>query len=151
MTQISSARRDIHARMVTVALATIALVGSFLVAGEAVATTECGADSNPIVCENSKRGTDPEVWDIAGAGDPSIQGFSTDISVNVGARIDFKIDTDAPEYTIDIYRTGWYQDRALRLRHVERLRLVERADDRGIRGLCGAAHPHLRRRRPALG
>jgi hypothetical protein len=109
MTQISSARRDIHARMVTVALATIALVGSFLVAGEAVATTECGADSNPIVCENSKRGTDPEVWDIAGAGDPSIQGFSTDISVNVGARIDFKIDTDAPEYTIDIYRTGWYQ------------------------------------------
>src|SRR6185312_2995364 len=43
------------------------------------------------------------------AGDESIQGFATDISVNVGHKIDFKIDTDASKYTIDIYRTGWYQ------------------------------------------
>ena len=62
-----------------------------------------------MACENSKPGTDPEIWDIDGAGDSSIQGFATDISVNVGQRIDFKIKTDASAYTIDIYRTGWYQ------------------------------------------
>ncbi len=38
----------------------------------------------------------------------SIQGFATDISVNVGQRIDFKIDTNASAYTIDIYRIGYY-------------------------------------------
>lgn len=43
-----------------------------------------------------------------GRGDGSIQGFATDISVNVGERIDFKIDTDASAYSIGIYRTGWY-------------------------------------------
>ncbi len=54
-------------------------------------------------------GTDPEIWDIDGAGDPDIQGFATEISVNRGARIDFKIDTAADVVQIDIYRTGWYQ------------------------------------------
>lgn len=65
---------------------------------------------NPVACENALPGAHPDEWEIpAGAGDPSIQGFATDISVNVGGRIDFKIDTDAAAYTIDIYRTGWYQ------------------------------------------
>jgi hypothetical protein len=63
---------------------------------------------NPVVCENSKTGTDPDVWDIDGAGDESIQGFATDISVNVGSTVQFKIKTDAVNYKIDIYRTGWY-------------------------------------------
>lgn len=73
------------------------------------AGSPCGANINAIVCENQQPGTDPAIWDISGAGDPSIQGFATDISVNVGSRIDFKIDTDAAAYSIDIYRTGWYQ------------------------------------------
>ncbi|WP_404435877.1 DUF4082 domain-containing protein [Microbacterium aerolatum] len=95
------------------ALATVlALVASGLTTmpapAEAVGSS-CGPDINLIACENSKPGTDPDDWDIDGAGDPSIQGFATDISVNRGARIDFKIDTDADDYTIDIYRTGWYQ------------------------------------------
>ncbi|MCG2802845.1 MAG: DUF4082 domain-containing protein, partial [Cellulomonas sp.] len=51
---------------------------------------------------------DPSVWDISGAGSDAIQGFSTDISVNVGGTIGFKIDTAASAYTIDIYRTGYY-------------------------------------------
>ncbi|WP_204034657.1 DUF4082 domain-containing protein [Micromonospora qiuiae] len=63
---------------------------------------------NPIVCENSREGTHSDVWDIQGSGDRSIQGFATDISVNVGERIDFKIATDAQDYRIDIYRLGWY-------------------------------------------
>ena len=97
--------------------ALLAVAASALVAFEApapaaqAATTgsSCGANINPIVCENSKPGTDPSVWDIQGAGDASIQGFATDISVNVGNKIDFKIDTNASSYKIDIYRTGFYQ------------------------------------------
>ncbi|MET0714385.1 MAG: N,N-dimethylformamidase beta subunit family domain-containing protein [Mycetocola sp.] len=77
--------------------------------GPAHAAGPCDAASNAIVCENSKPGTNPAVWDIAGAGDRTIQGFATDISVNVGSRVDFKIDSDVPDYTVDIYRTGWYQ------------------------------------------
>lgn len=72
------------------------------------AADPCGPGSNPIVCENSKPGNDPDEWEIDGAGDESIQGFATEISVNAGQRIDFKIDTDARSYTIDIYRTGYY-------------------------------------------
>ena len=73
------------------------------------AATPCGASSNPIVCENSKPGTSPAVWDnFDGAGDSTIQGFSSDISVNVGATIDFKISTAATAYSITIFRTGWY-------------------------------------------
>lgn len=72
------------------------------------AADPCVAGGNPIVCENSKTGTDPDVWDIDGAGDEGIQGFATDISVNVGSTVQFKIKTDAVNYDIDIYRTGWY-------------------------------------------
>lgn len=63
---------------------------------------------NAIVCENEKPGTPPSVWDINGAGDPSIQGFATNISVIPGQVQQFKIDTNASNYTIDIYRMGYY-------------------------------------------
>ena len=45
---------------------------------------------------------------MSGAGDASIQGFPTDISVNKGTTISFKINTNAAAYTIDIYRMGHY-------------------------------------------
>ena len=87
-----------------------ALIGPALLGGPvpASAADPCVAGGNKIVCENSKPGTDPEIWDIEGAGADSIQGFATDISVNVGQRIDFKIKTDASAYTVDIYRMGYY-------------------------------------------
>lgn len=88
------------------------LVGPALVGGGSVAANAadpCAPGGNAIACENSKPGTDSDVWEIDGAGDPAIQGFATDISVNLGQRIDFKIDTDASSYTIDIYRMGYYQ------------------------------------------
>lgn len=89
---------------------TLVVSGLFAMPAAAVATTDsCSPEANAIVCENSKPGTPWQEWEIEGAGDASIQGFATDISVNVGERIDFKIDTDASAYTIDIYRTGWYQ------------------------------------------
>ena len=61
---------------------------------------------NPIVCENSKAGNPQSEWDVSVAGDPSIQGFSTDISVNHGQIVYFKIDTPSTAYHLDIYRMG---------------------------------------------
>jgi len=53
-------------------------------------------------------------WDVSGAGDLSIQGFATDISVNKGETVHFKIKTDASAYTINIYRIGYYQGNGAR-------------------------------------
>ncbi|WP_035879859.1 hypothetical protein, partial [Cryobacterium sp. MLB-32] len=94
------------------ALLTIAVMGSTLWpvhAARAEAVEPCGSASNVIVCENSKPGVSPDEWDISGSGDPTIQGYSSEISANVGTSIDLKVKTDAAAYTIDIYRTGWYQ------------------------------------------
>src|SRR5262245_8763641 len=52
-------------------------------------------NSNQIVCENQKPGDSATDWDIVGAGDPTIQGFPTDISVDQGQTVSFKIATDA--------------------------------------------------------
>jgi len=66
--------------------------------------------ANDIVCENSKAGNPATEWDINSGdeGDPSIQGFATDISVNQGGTISFKINTNAKAYAINIYRLGYY-------------------------------------------
>lgn len=53
-------------------------------------------------------GSPPSEWEVSGAGDPTIQGFPTDISVNRGETVTFKINTPANAYTIDIYRMGYY-------------------------------------------
>jgi hypothetical protein len=63
---------------------------------------------NAIVCENSKPGSPESEWDIDGVGDASIQGFATEISVNRGETVRFKIDTPAHGYRLDIYRLGYY-------------------------------------------
>ncbi len=70
---------------------------------------------NPIVAENNLPGNPSSEWDISGAGDLSIQGFATDISVNKGQSIYFKINTDAAAYTIEIYRLGYYSGLGARL------------------------------------
>ncbi len=69
------------------------------------AAAQC--NPNPIVCENQNPGT--TAWAISGAGDLTIQGFATDISVNVGQTINFKVSTPASKWHIDIYRLGYYQ------------------------------------------
>ncbi len=53
---------------------------------------------NAIVAENCLPGSPSSEWQVSGAGDPSIQGFATDISVNRGQTVRFKIDTDASAY-----------------------------------------------------
>ena len=44
------------------------------------AEAACGSPgNNEIVVENCRPGNPASEWDIAGAGDPGIQGFATDI------------------------------------------------------------------------
>ena len=64
--------------------------------------------ANAIVEENRLPGDPPTEWDINGWGDPTIQGFGHDISINRGETIFFKIKTDSTDYRIDIYRMGYY-------------------------------------------
>src|SRR5215831_13670671 len=68
----------------------------FLSAAPAHAAGPCGPPVvNPVACENTNPGTPSSTWDISGSGDSSIQGFATDISVNVGQTITFKIKSAA--------------------------------------------------------
>jgi hypothetical protein len=50
----------------------------------ALAARAASAADNPIVIENRKTGNPRSEWDVSGSGDPSIQGFATDISYNRG-------------------------------------------------------------------
>jgi hypothetical protein len=78
-------------------------------AAAAALADPCGPGGNKISCENSKPGSPPSEWDDQfGPGSEDIQGFATQISTNVGGRVDFKIDTNATAYTIGIYRIGYY-------------------------------------------
>ena len=61
---------------------------------------DCGRELFP--------GNPSSEWDISGAGDSTIQGFATDISVNQGGTVNFKVNTTAAAYRLDIYRMGYY-------------------------------------------
>jgi methionine-rich copper-binding protein CopC len=79
------------------------------------ATDPCSyASTNPIPCENAQPGTDPSISGVMGGDSSSIMGFTTDISVNQGGTVSFKI-SSAKSYTIAIYRIGYYQGLGARL------------------------------------
>lgn len=94
--------------------------GSTAPAVQALAETLIGADGittrtpppgteNAIVLENRKPGNPRSEWDLRdGIGSTAIEGFATEISIQRGGRVDFKVDTAAGDYRIDIYRLGWY-------------------------------------------
>jgi len=46
------------------------------------AIASCASPANAIEAENCLPGNPSSQWDVSGAGDASIQGFATDISVN---------------------------------------------------------------------
>ncbi len=75
---------------------------------EVSAAAACAAPANPVVAENCLAGTPSSEWDVAGNGDPSIQGYAVDISFNRGQTAAFKINTNARGYSIAIYRIGYY-------------------------------------------
>jgi len=74
----------------------------------AEAVDACAAPANAIVAENCLPGNPASEWDVSGAGDPALQGFATDISVNRGGTVAFKIATTYAAYRLDIYRMGYY-------------------------------------------
>jgi len=74
------------------------------------AAASCASPANSIEAENCLAGTPPAAWDIAthDAGDPSIQGYATQMSVDAGGTVAFKVKTDAAAYQLYIYRLGYY-------------------------------------------
>jgi hypothetical protein len=88
-----------------IGLLTTVLAVLFQTAGPRL-SAQCGP--NPIVCENSLTGSPSSEWDVSGSGDPTLQGFTTDISANKGETVRFKVTTTAPVFNIDIYRLGYY-------------------------------------------
>src|SRR5690349_17111390 len=93
----------------------IAVVGMLLGAGMvglAATPAEAAPCDAPVVnqvaCENTLPGNPKSEWDVSGSGSSTIQGFTTDISTNVGGTVQFKIDTPAKSYRLDIYRMGYY-------------------------------------------
>jgi hypothetical protein len=92
-------------------VATVATATAFIAGPGAASAQAAPCDppvQNEIACENSKPGDPASEWDVSGAGDASIQGFATEISVDQGETVGFKVDTDATDYRLDIYRLGYY-------------------------------------------
>jgi hypothetical protein len=91
--------------MLAVFLVLLSLVGAH------PAAAACG---NAIACENQLPGDPPSDWVVSGIGDSTIQGFATQMSVNVGETESFKISTPSTSYHIDILRVGYYQGNGAR-------------------------------------
>ena len=75
---------------------------AFVLAGRTGVGPFVQAQVNLIAQENNQAGSPASEWDVNGAGDESIQGFATDISVNTGQTVQFKIKTVSANYRIDI-------------------------------------------------
>ena len=106
---ISFRHRTIGAALAALLIGAQGLVAATHAPPVGAATNPCSAPVQVIACENSKPGSPRTDWDVTGGGDTSIQGFATDMSVNVGGTVHFKVKTGAHAYTVDIYRIGYYQ------------------------------------------
>ena len=97
--------------------AAVILVGSalFVVSSGQAKADVCGPGGNPVACENSLPGTPQSQWDVSKGEGTTIQGFADPFSVNVGQSINFKIESPASGYTVDIYRMGYYGGDGARL------------------------------------
>jgi hypothetical protein len=91
-------------------LATIVVAAGLIISlpGRAAAAACDPPITSVIACENSKPGNPPSEWDVSGSGSSAIQGYATDISVDQGESVHFKVSTPATAYRLDIYRMGYY-------------------------------------------
>src|SRR4051794_6414261 len=109
--------RRTHSRSLAIGSIVSLFIGFMFVvyAPSAKAAGPCGPPvTSVIACENSLPGDPPSDWQVSGAGDSTIQGFATQMSVNVGDTVAFKISTPARAYHIDILRIGYYQGNGAR-------------------------------------
>ena len=72
------------------------------------ALASCAAPANPIEAENCQPGNPASEWQVSGAGDANLQGFTTDLSVDQGQTVRFKVRSNAADYRLDVYRMGYY-------------------------------------------
>ena len=114
----SMRRRGLRNRTFTAAAAVAivaAVVGSPMAARPAGAAGVCGPPVvSVIACENTQPGDAPSDWQVSGAGDAALQGFSTSMSVKGGDVVSFKADATASAYHVDILRFGYYQGNGAR-------------------------------------
>jgi N,N-dimethylformamidase beta subunit-like protein/uncharacterized protein DUF4082/Big-like domain-containing protein len=101
--------------MRAVSLTSVVLLAFLTLLLSDMARASCAFPANAIESENCLPGTAQSVWYVSGSGDSTIQGFATDISFNVGQKVNFKINTSATSYVLDIYRLGFYQGKGARL------------------------------------
>jgi hypothetical protein len=73
---------------------------------------DCDHPANPIVSENCLPGSDD--WQVE-TPSYSIVGYPLPSSVNLGGSITFYVSTDAREYDVQIYRSGYYGGKGARL------------------------------------
>jgi hypothetical protein len=101
-------------RLTAGALALLTVAATLLLPTAAVAAADpCGANSNPIVCENSKPGTPIGDWYAEDSwGD--IEGFTTKVSVQAGETLQLKVQSPSA-YKLSIYRLGYYGGDGARL------------------------------------
>ena len=97
-------------------LVAIAMSAALPSAGKAAGPDPCAVPvTNKVACENTKPGDPEEDWAVEGIGQKSIQGYATQMSVDLGQTVNFKIDTPSTKYHIDILRLGYYDGDGARM------------------------------------
>ena len=86
----------------------VVLVAASLLFGATGSRPAAAATQNAIQIENAKPGTSSWNDFSAIATQDAINGYGSKISVNHGDSIDLYVTTTAANFTIDIFRTGWY-------------------------------------------
>ena len=117
MSDVGLLARRTPSRGLVISAIVAVLIGlmSAVNAPPAKAAGPCGPPvTSVIACENSLPGDPASDWQVNGAGDSTIQGFATSMSVNVGETVSFKVKTPAKAYHIDILRVGYYQGNGAR-------------------------------------
>jgi hypothetical protein len=94
-------------RFVTGAVSIMMVAATILLPTAAIAAADpCGANSNPVVCENSKPGTAIDDWYSENSwGD--IEGFTTKQSVQPGETLQLKVQSPTT-FTLTVFRLGYY-------------------------------------------
>jgi N,N-dimethylformamidase beta subunit-like protein/uncharacterized protein DUF4082/Big-like domain-containing protein/K319-like protein/purple acid phosphatase-like protein len=105
--------RRVYAAGTVVALALV-VVGVPAAVKRAGAASPCTSPANAVVAENCQTGAPQSQWDVDPS-DTSMLGFASPFTNNVGTTVHFKVDTDATNYRLDIYRMGWYGGNGARL------------------------------------
>ena len=108
-------KSEIFLRRLLLVLSLVAAALFVPPASTAGAADPCAPLVNPIACENTKPGTPRSTWDVSGAGSGALQGFTTEMSVNLSETVRFKIKSTTASYRLDIYRMGYYGGNGARL------------------------------------